>query len=233
MGLPVEHLTLLRQQDFLVPAHEGWDERERLLLRRYGRWLEALATGALRPLTPEQEHFVRVCKGVEAPATDFERVWVKLTRLRAAAAESPAHTTCVGPLEASGRCIRLAEARRAAAAVHDEHEQRRAAVLEVVRAQLEAIDAEFAERLDAADEEVRRLESEVKEAVLQAGESVKHDGIHVVFNRGRVTWDGPGLSRYAETHPELHEFRKVGVPFASIRYPTAERGSQAAQEGQA
>ena len=41
------------------------------------------------------------------------------------------------------------------------------------------------------------------------GESVRHEGIQAVFLRGRTTWDSTGLSRYAESHPEVLTFRKA------------------------
>ena len=94
--------------------------------------------------------------------------------------------------------------------------------MECIRAQLDALDAEFSGRLRAADEEVGRLEAEVKEAVLQVGESVKLEGIHAVYVRGRVSWDSRRLSRYAESHPELQEFCEVGAPSVRVRYQATE-----------
>ncbi len=225
MGLPIDHTAMLRRHDFVLPTNGALNERERRLLLRYGRWLEALSSGHIQPLTPEQEHFVRVCRGGDTPNTEFERAWVKFSRLRAPTAGTNREgSPCVGPLEVASRCARLTEARHSAASVRAEYEQRRVAVIKLVQAQLEALDGEFAERLRAANEEVGRLESEVKEAVLEVGESVKHEGIHAVYLRARVSWDGRGLSRYAETHPELHEFRRVGTPSVSIRYKAAEQG---------
>ncbi len=223
MGLPIDHAALLRQHDFVVPADNGLDERERLLLLRYGRWLEALSTGILQAVTPEQEHFVRVARGDEEPITDFERAWVKLSQLRAQpGATGGFRSGNVGPLEAASRIARLAEAKRYVTELRDEYEHRRESVLEQVRAQLEALDAEFGDKLREADEEVSRLEDEVKESVREAGESVKHEGIHAIYMRGRVTWDSRGLSSYAETHPEVLDFRRVGKPSVSIRYKPTE-----------
>jgi len=223
MGLPIDHTALLRQHDFVVPANNGLDERERLLLLRYGRWLEALSTGILQALTPEQEHFVRVARGDEEPITDLERAWVKLSQLRAQSDTSGTFRSGgVAPLEAASRIARLAEAKRYVTELRDEYEHRRESVLEQVRAQLEALDAEFGDKLREADEEVSRLEDEVKEAVREAGESVKHEGIHAIYMRGRVTWDSRGLSSYAETHPEVLDFRRVGNPSVSIRYKAKE-----------
>jgi uncharacterized protein YifE (UPF0438 family) len=219
MGLPIDHAALLRQHDFVIPANNGLDERERLLLLRYGRWLEALSTGVIPALTPEQEHFVRVAHGNEEPRTDFERAWVKISQLRRQSSTTEDLSSgCIGPLKVADHVARLAEAKRYATEIHAEYQYRRESVMEQIRSQLEAVDAEFGDRLREADEEVSRLESEVKEAVREAGESVKHEGIHAVYMRGRITWDNRGLSSYAETHPEVLDFRRVGNPSVSIRY---------------
>jgi hypothetical protein len=223
MGLPTDHAALLRQHDFVVPSNNGLDDRERLLLLRYGRWLEALSTGTLQAVTPEQEHFVRVARGTEEPRTEFERAWVKFSQLRVQCGIADSqHSGCIGPLEVSGRIAQLAEAKRYANEIHAAYQNRREAVLEQVRAQLEALDNEFGEILREADEEVSRLQSEVKEAVRDAAQSVKHGEIHAIYMRGRVTWDNKGLSSYAETHPEVMEFRRVGKPSVSIRYKAAD-----------
>ena len=223
MGLPNDHAALLRQHDFVIPAHSELDERERLLLLRYGRWLEALSSGMIPALTPEQEHFVRVAHGNDEPLSEFERAWVKVSRPRAQTKiPDSLSPNCIGPLEAANRVAQLAEAKRYAGELHAEHEYRRELVLEQVRAQLEAVDAEFCDRLREADEEVGRLEREVRETVRELGTSVKHDEIHAIYMRGRVTWDNRGLSRYAETHPELLDFRRIGNPSVSIRYKSAE-----------
>jgi len=42
--------------------------------------------------------------------------------------------------------------------------------------------------------------------VLLAGQSVKHEGVYAVYARGRVSWDGRGLSEYAQTHPDVQQF---------------------------
>lgn len=223
MGLPTDHAALLRQHDFVLPADNGLDERERRLLLRYGRWLEALSAGIVQALTPEQERFVRVARGSEEPQTEFERAWIKVAQLRAQSSTTErVSSSCVGPLEVSTRLEQLAEAKRYATEIHAEYEKRRVLVIEQIRTQLEALDDEFGETRREADEEVSRLEGEVKEAVRQVGESVKYEGIHAVYMRGRVTWDNRGLSHYAETHPELLEYRRVGNPSVSIRYKATE-----------
>lgn len=72
-----------RQRPFTVEERAGrlLNPQERLLLNKYGSWLQALDEAWLEPMTAEQEHFVRASWGMEKPTTDFERVWAKYKRL--------------------------------------------------------------------------------------------------------------------------------------------------------
>jgi uncharacterized protein YifE (UPF0438 family) len=197
------------------------DDRERELLSRYGYWLEALARGTLAPSTPDQVQFVRAARGEAEPRSAFEVAWAK--QQSAAGTSRPR----VGPQELSGRLERLQAARAAAAAVEDEYQLRRAAILAQVRPQLEALEAEFAQRLQASREEASRLEAEAREAVLEFGASFRHAGILAVYIRPRVTWDGHGLAAYTETHPEVAEFRRVGKASVSLRFQPPPEASAA------
>src|SRR3954452_24366574 len=107
MGLPVDHARLLRQHDFHAPADAALEEPERVLLLRFGRWLEALASGALKPVTADQEHFVRVARGEDVPSNEFEHAWVKV---------APA-VPRARPRDVPGRLAQLAEAQAEAAAM--------------------------------------------------------------------------------------------------------------------
>jgi hypothetical protein len=48
-------------------------------LTEAGPRFEALASGADRPATPDQEHFLRVDRGEADPVTTAERAWVRRT----------------------------------------------------------------------------------------------------------------------------------------------------------
>jgi uncharacterized protein YifE (UPF0438 family) len=215
MGLPAEHTALLQRKGFLVTPGGDLTDQERDLLAKYGHWLEALAGGSLAPLTPEQEQFVQVARGAAEPRSPFEVAWIK--HCRAAGQASPR----VDPLALSDLLARLQKARDEAAAVREEHSTLRTRILEEVRPLLDALDAEYAGQFAATSEEVARLEALVREAVLAFGGSFRHAGVSAVFNRGRVTWDSQGLSRYLESHPEVGEFRRVGAPSVSLRYQQA------------
>lgn len=212
MNMSPEHASLLRREPYPIHPAAVLDHRERQLLSRYGYWLEALATGTLSPSTPEQVQFVRVARGEAEPRSAFEVAWTKHN-----AAASPVRTV-VGPMELAERLERLQAARAAAVPVQKEYAEHQAAILEQVRPLLEALDAEYANRLRASSEEVSRLEAEARAAVLAYGASFRHPGVHAVYTRPRVTWDSRGLARYMETHPEVAEFRRVGKPSVSLRF---------------
>lgn len=86
-----------------------------------------------------------------------------------------------------------------------------------VKARLDEIEAEFSDKLTAANEKAAALEAEVKTYVLAHGMSIKGDYLHAIYVKGRVTWDTKGIEGFAVAHPELNTFRKVGEPSVSIR----------------
>ncbi len=86
--IPPDHRAHLERRPFafncstaIFPA----DERE--ALSEYGNWLEALASGAIQPVTPEQEHFLQVDREEVEPSTVCERAWVRLKGRREYEAE--------------------------------------------------------------------------------------------------------------------------------------------------
>lgn len=205
MELPSDHKSFLDRRDFAIPPGD-YTSSERTMLAKYGRWLEALATGAIEPLTPTQEHFVSVVRGEADPATEFEHAWLKVAHHRAAAPE------VIRTFRA------LAEARAEAAQLEAEYRAARSAVLAQVREQLAAVDAAYTDRLRAASEAAASSEKELRELLLRIRHGVTLAGIRASYINGRVSWDGKGITAYAQTHPEVLQFRKVGKPVVALRY---------------
>ncbi len=85
-----------------------------------------------------------------------------------------------------------------------------------IKTRLAEIESEFAGKLDAVEANIADLEAEVRQAVLRHGSSVKGNFLHVIWHKGRVSWDTKSLDEYAELHPEVINFRKQGEPFVSI-----------------
>jgi phage host-nuclease inhibitor protein Gam len=88
---------------------------------------------------------------------------------------------------------------------------------EVVDAMAE-IEAEFAGKADALKANIQAMEDEVKGDVVENGKTVSVDGIQVVFNKGRVSWDRALLDAYLQEHPKsiIRVARKLGNAYASI-----------------
>lgn len=202
---PPDHAALLARRDFVLPPGD-FTPAEVDLLTRYGRWLEALAAGAIAPTTPAQEQFLEVAAGRREAESDFERAWVSLVRNRAAA-------------DAVGRTFQMLAVTRAdKAAVEAEYSAARAEVLATVRAQLDAIDERFGPQIAEATAAAAEAEQAVRDLVLRLGKSVSIGPVKATYSAPRITWDTKRLDSYAEQHPEVKDFRKVGKPVVSLRF---------------
>ena len=77
--VPPDHLVYLRCRPFAFRCATSVFPADELdALTEYGNWLEVLATGAIRPVTPEQEHFLWVDRDEAEPETTHERAWLRL-----------------------------------------------------------------------------------------------------------------------------------------------------------
>jgi len=86
-----------------------------------------------------------------------------------------------------------------------------------IREKLAEIDTEFSFQKKAVQDSIDQAEIEIKEAVKEAGETIRGKFLMAVYNKGRVSWDTKSLDGYAAAHPEVAQFRKVGDPSISIR----------------
>ncbi len=84
-------------------------------------------------------------------------------------------------------------------------------------AEREAVDAEMADKLSAADTNAAALEEQIKNAVIENGATVKGQFIMAVYSKGRESVDIALLRGYAAAHPEVLQFIKVSRPSVSIR----------------
>lgn len=82
MSIPIEHQRALANPDYKPGCgSELFDTKEWALIKRYGAWMEALASGKIEPYTEAQRRFLAVADGQLEAQTEFELVWVKLTRM--------------------------------------------------------------------------------------------------------------------------------------------------------
>lgn len=86
-----------------------------------------------------------------------------------------------------------------------------------VKVKLADIDAEYQDKIDAANKAVSTFDENAKQMVATYGESVKGTFLHGVYNPGKVTWQNKELDGYAVAHPEIKEFRKQGKPYTTIK----------------
>ena len=118
----------------------------------------------------------------------------------------------------SAKLRRLAELRAAEASSKADYEARKTAILSKIQPELDALEAEYTPLFQALTEQETNATAEIKNDVLRFGASVRSDTIKAVYTKGRVSWDTKGLTRYAEAHPDVLEFRKQGAPLVIIRY---------------
>ena len=98
-----------------------------------------------------------------------------------------------------------------------DYEARREEILKAVKAELDGLAAEYEPLLESAQDRAAALETEVKQATIEFGGSVKSNKLQAVYARGRISWDNKGLEGYAGDHPDILTFRKEGDPSVSLR----------------
>jgi len=93
-------------------------------------------------------------------------------------------------------------------------DERRKIIPEDLWNQLEQLEAEFAGKLEVADEKIAALKEEAKETLLSMPnpETIKGDYMSAQFRNGSIKWDDKGLVNLAADYPMLLRYRKVGPP---------------------
>jgi len=187
-------------------------DQERTLLERYGGWLRSLAVGSRAPTTEEQRHFVQVANGELDPQSPFETAWVKAQRA------SRVHPAPITREDVHAKLASLSAARATSQALQMKYDERRERILEQVRPQLNALEAEFGDSIRAAKFEAEAAEADVRRSALDFGHTCRYAGIQASVTVNRVSWDGKGLAEYMMRHPEVAQFRRDQRPIVSIRY---------------
>jgi uncharacterized protein YifE (UPF0438 family) len=93
---PADHLEYLKRRPFVFGCSTAiFPKAELDALTEFGNWLEALANGAIQPVTPAQEHFLKVDRGEAEPTTISEHAWDRLKGRREY--EQEQHTAALLP----------------------------------------------------------------------------------------------------------------------------------------
>jgi DNA-binding Lrp family transcriptional regulator len=112
---------------------------------------------------------------------------------------------------------RLSNLRNAIEFTRLDYETKRTNILKQIQSELDALDAEYQPALEAAGKNISALENEIKTEVLLYGESVSGGMYRASYTQGRVSWDNEGMTKYADLHPDVLQFRKQGQPIVSLR----------------
>jgi AraC-like DNA-binding protein len=220
-----KHLEALVSK-FLESIHErltsdsGKDVYYQILSRRYGlngeppESLEAVA----RKRNISREYLGQLFKDIldrcrtKTAQNEFRKNLKHLAVAQlAATSDRPTREHVAGKLE------RLTNLRGAADITRLDYEAKRAEILKKVQAELDVLDAEYKPLLEAADENIAALETEIKTDVLLHGESVSGGTYRAVYMQGRVSWDNEGITKYAIMHPDVLKFRNQAQPTVSLR----------------
>lgn len=74
---PKSHLELFDLGGYDVTLGEGYTPTTQYAIHVMGKYLMGLTNGTIMPLSPEQEHFVDVANGSQAPRGELEKAWLK------------------------------------------------------------------------------------------------------------------------------------------------------------
>jgi phage host-nuclease inhibitor protein Gam len=79
------------------------------------------------------------------------------------------------------------------------------------------IEAEFAGKAEAVDENIKKLTAEIKKEVALIGFTVKGEHLRAEWGKGKKSWIPQRLDKYTETHPDIKDCYTVGEPNVSIK----------------
>jgi pimeloyl-ACP methyl ester carboxylesterase len=77
---PDDHLKVLGQGGYNVELGKGYSILEKYYIRTYGRYMDALASGAIVPFHPTLVQFLRASQGEKSPDDEFESSWCKFIK---------------------------------------------------------------------------------------------------------------------------------------------------------
>jgi hypothetical protein len=203
-----------------LTSESGKDTYYQILSRRYG--LDGEPPAALETIaqkrnsSPEYlrqlyEEIIQRCRSKSAQS-DFKKSLrtIAISQL-AKMNERPRREQVADKLQ------RLTNLRAAADVTRLDYEAKRTELFKTIQAELDALEAEYKPLLEATEENITSLETEIKTDVLLFGESVQGGLYRAVYTKGRISWDGKGIEQYATSHPELLQYRKEGQPSVALR----------------
>jgi hypothetical protein len=107
--------------------------------------------------------------------------------------------------------------KQAKANLQAEIEAQTRGVYDAVATRKAEIEAEFIGSANAVDENIQKLENEIKADTEQLGKTIKGKYFMAVYNKGRITWNTSMMEAWLNDHPFLKQARKEGKPSISLR----------------
>lgn len=86
-----------------------------------------------------------------------------------------------------------------------------------VKDDIKGIEIEFDPDIQDAEEYASQLETEVKDLVVEHGESVEGEHMKVIYYKGRDKWDTTKLEGVAVIYPDILKCKSTGNPYAVIK----------------
>ena len=86
-----------------------------------------------------------------------------------------------------------------------------------IKQQLQDIEAEFAPLFQALTMEFADVEVQLKNAVIETGQTVRGTTHMAVYAKPRISWDTKMLDGLAMLIPQVNEAKTIGQPSVSIR----------------
>lgn len=78
--IPEAHLAVLRRGGYEVKLSDDYRPLSQYIIHSVGRYWMAVSNGTLEPFFPEQERFLRVIKGEEAPKYEVVKDWLRFLK---------------------------------------------------------------------------------------------------------------------------------------------------------
>ena len=103
------------------------------------------------------------------------------------------------------------------AQLEDEIRAKTAKVYADIASRKTEIEIEFGGKANDADENIKKLEAEIKAEVKDGKKSVKGNFFHAIYMSGRITWNTDKMEAWLVDHPFLKDARKEGEPSITLR----------------
>ncbi len=111
----------------------------------------------------------------------------------------------------------LADKRAKVARLQEKAQEQKDKILGPLKKRLDKIDEELANRSRQLLDNIETLDSEIREAVMDCGETVRGEALMAIYCKPRANWSNEKLEGFALVYPTLLEARTYSKPTIQIR----------------